>query len=159
MAAESYPSSQMGSRSANSEQSCAVQRDCVGLLPFSSLQRAARWPPCVPGASGRLHCVCGRLCSRVCKVLVAGVCGKTGRQLLLLLPWLTQETALVLAACEKEAGQRDTNGFTARGASAQKHRSCQASVEERSRHLERHRGNTYRGVSRRCGPGQDAVSL
>ena len=38
---------QMGSRSANSEQPCAVQRDCVGLLPFSSLQRAARWPPCV----------------------------------------------------------------------------------------------------------------
>ena len=38
VAAEDCPSSPMGSRSANSEQPCAVQRDCVGLLPFSSLQ-------------------------------------------------------------------------------------------------------------------------
>ena len=38
ISAENYLSSQMGSRSANSEQPCAVQRDCMGLLPFSSLQ-------------------------------------------------------------------------------------------------------------------------
>ena len=32
--------------------------------------------PCVPGARGRLHCVCGRgQCSRVCKVLVAAEAG------------------------------------------------------------------------------------
>ena len=32
---------------------------------------------------------------------------------MLLLPWRPRDAALVLAACEKEAGQRDTNGFTA----------------------------------------------
>ena len=35
-----------------------------------------------------------------------------------------------MAACEKEAGQRDTNGFTARGASAQRHRSASLVEEE-----------------------------
>ena len=59
VAAEDCPSSPMGSRSANSEQPCAVQRAACIAAP---LQRAARWPPCVPGARGRLHCVCGRVC-------------------------------------------------------------------------------------------------
>ena len=68
-----------------------------------------------------------------------------------------QETALVLAACEKEAGQRDTNGFTAlRGCAAQRHRS--ASLVEEEPHPERHR-SMHIAVFLEVLSWQDATSL
>ena len=101
-----------------SEQPCAVQRDCVGLLPFSSRRvGSARWPPCVPGARGTAARVCGRPAADMCKVLVAAEAGsvrKDGKTALAPAAVAdARDAALVLAACEKEAGQRDTNGFTA----------------------------------------------
>ena len=114
--------------------SCAVQRDCMGLLPFSSRQRAVCWPPCVPGARGRLHCVCGRPCGRVCRARGRSV-RKDGK------------TALAPAAVATKrlpvCGQRDTNGFTApRGC---RHRGTdQPASLRRSRRPERRRSSTSR---------------
>ena len=134
VAAEDCPSSQMGSRSANSEQPCAVQRDCVGLLPFSSRQRAARWPPCVPGARGRLHvCAAGRAAG--CAGLAAGLRGGGGT-LLLLLPWRPRDYPCL--------GQRDTNGFTALMGAVQHKDTGQPASLRRSRRPERHRSSTSR---------------
>ena len=53
------------------------------------MQRAARWPPCVPGSElAWLH-----VCVRQSVQGSRQVCAETERQLLFLLPWLTQETA------------------------------------------------------------------
>ena len=49
-----------------------------------------------------------------CVKLVAGSVRKDGKTALILAAMAdARDAALVLAACEKEAGQRDTNGFTA----------------------------------------------
>ena len=76
----------------------------MGLLPFSSLQRAVCWPPCVPGASWHDCAVCAAGRAAGCAGLAAGLCGDGG-------------TALAPAAVATKrlpvCGQRDTNGFTA----------------------------------------------
>ena len=145
VAAEDCPSSQMGSRSANSEQPCAVQRDCVGLLPFSSRRvGSARWPPCVPGARGRLHCVRQRPCSRVCRVLVAAEAGsvrKDGKTALAPAAVAdARDAALVLAVRRRQASatQRPLlEGCRHRGTG-------QPASLRRSRRPERHRSSTSR---------------
>ena len=75
--------------------------------------------PCVPGARGRLHCVCGRgQCSRVCKVLVAAEAGsvrKDGGTALVPAAGLTRR----LPVCCQH-----TDGHCSEGLSAQKHRSA-----------------------------------
>ena len=106
VAAEDCPSSQMGSRSANSEQPCAVQRDCVGLLPFSSRRvGSARWPPCVPGSElARLHvCAAGRAAG--CAGLAAGLCGDGGT-LLPLLPWRPRDCPSAATTAARGTAQR-----------------------------------------------------
>ena len=95
--------------------------------------------PCVPGARGRLHCVCGRgQCSRVCKVLVAAEAGsvrKDGGTALVPAAGLTRR----LPVCCQH-----TDGHCSEGLSAQKHRS--ASLVEEEPHPERHRSSAHRGV-------------
>ena len=109
---------------------------------------SARWPPCVPGARGRLH-VCAAGLQQICAELAAGLRGDGGT-LLLLLPWRPRDYPCL--------GQRDTNGFTALMGAVQHKDTGQPASLRRSRRPERHRSNTYRGVSKRC-PGQDSVSL
>ena len=63
---------------------------------------------CCPAAEG---CVLAALCARsggqamqqICAGLAAGLCGKTERQLLLLLPWRPRDAALVLASATQMA--------------------------------------------------------
>ena len=145
---------QMGSRSANSEQPCAVQRDCMGLLPFFSLQRAVCWPPCVPGSEwhGCTVCAAEATAADMCRVLVAAEAGsvrKDGKTALILAAVATKRLPLSWPAhrwlyCSEGLQHRGTG---------------QPASLRRSRRPERHRSNTYRGVSRRCCPGHDATSL
>ncbi|ESU39933.1 Ubiquitin-conjugating enzyme E2 [Giardia duodenalis] len=85
-----------------SEQPCAVQRDCVHGCPS---------PHCRGLCIGRPVCAAG--CAAECARLAAGLRGDGGTALILAAMADARDAALVLAACEKEAGQRDTNGFTA----------------------------------------------
>ena len=77
---------------------------------------------------------------QICARLVAAEAGsarKDGKTALILAAMADQETALVLAAS-------DTDGHCSRGC---QHRSTdQPASLRRSRHPERHRSNTYRGV-------------
>ena len=112
--------------------------------------RAGR--PVCPGASGRLHCVCGKY--------VQGsrqVCAGPEGQLLVLLPWLTQETPPVSWLCEGGRPARHKWLYCSEGLCSTETQILPASLR-RSRHPERHRSNTYRGILEAL-PWQDAVSL
>ena len=94
---------------------CSVQRDCVGLLPFSSLQRAARWPPCVQERVG-MTALCVRQGVQGSRQACAGTEGRScsccrG----------DQETALVLASTQRPLLE---------GLPAQRHRSASLTEEE-----------------------------
>ena len=91
VAAGDCPSSPMGSRSANSEQPCAVQRAACIAAP---LQRAVCWPPCVPGAGA--GCTCVRQGSRQ-------VCAERRKDSSCSCCRGDQETALVLASATQMA--------------------------------------------------------
>ena len=108
--------------------SCAVQRDCVGLLPFSSLQRAARWPPCVQERVGMTA-----LCVRQGVQGSRQVCAERWKDSSCSCCRGDQETALVLASTQRPLLE---------GLPAQRHRS--ASLVEEEPHPERHRSNTSR---------------
>ena len=88
------------------------------LLPFSSLQRAVCWPPCVPGSEWQAALCVRQACSRVCKVLVAAEAGsvrKDGGTALVPAAGLTRR----LPVCCQH-----TDGHCSEGLSAQKHRSA-----------------------------------
>ena len=94
--------------------------------------------PVCSGARGRLRCVCGRPCGRVCKVLVAAEAGsvrKDGGTALVPAAGLTRR----LPVCCQH-----TDGHCSEGLSAQKHRS--ASLVEEEPHPERHRCSAYRAI-------------
>mgnify|MGYP004664797443 CR=1 FL=1 len=95
--------------------------------------------PCVPGARGRLHCVCGRgQCSRVCKVLVAAEAGsvrKDGGTALVPAAVADQETARLLPAHRRPLLE------------GRRHRGTDPPASlRRSRHPERHRCSAYRAI-------------
>ena len=147
---------QMGSRSANSE--TALMLCAEGLRGVAALLLTAEG--CVLAAlcarsEGQAARVCGRPAAE-CARLAAGLCGDGGTALILAAMADARDAALVLAACEKEAGQRDTNGFTAlRGCSTE----AQVSQPHRGgAGVQRGTAAAHRGVSKRC-PGQDSVSL
>ena len=157
VAAEDCPSSQMGSRGANSETALVL---CRGTACTAALLLTAEG--CVLAAlcarERVIGCtyVCGRLAADMCKVLVAGLCGKTERQLLLLLPWLTQETPPLSWLCEGGRPARHKWLYCSEGC---RHRGTgQPASLRRSRRPERHRSSTYRAIlevlswSRRCVP-------
>ena len=165
MAAENYLSSQMGSRSANSEQPCAVQRDCVHCCPSPHAEsglRAGR-PVCQERGAG---CTCVR---QACSRHVQGSRGCGGRSVrkdgkTALAPAAVadaRDAALVLAVRRRQAGATQM-ALLLRGLPAQRHRS--ASLVEEEPHPERHRSSTYRGVlevlpwSRRCVPVKKSCS-
>ena len=145
---------QMGSRSANSEQPCAVQRDCMGLLPFSSLQRAVCWPPCVPGSEwhGCTVCAAEATAADMCRVLVAAEAGSVRKD---------GKTALILAAVATKRLPLSWPAhrwlYCSEGLSAQRHRSASLTEEEPA---SREAPQQY--ISRcfsKMLPWQDAVSL
>ena len=57
--------------------------------------------------------MCAAGLQQICARLATGLRGDGGTALILSAMADARDAALVLAACEKEAGQRDTNGFTA----------------------------------------------
>ena len=81
---------------------CSVQRDCVGLLPFSSRRvGSARWPPCVPGASWHDCAVCAAGLQQTCarfSWLRRQVCAERWKDSSCSCCRGDQETALVLAS-------------------------------------------------------------
>ncbi|ESU42163.1 Variant-specific surface protein, partial [Giardia duodenalis] len=68
---------------------CTTAKDGACTQCASGLQRAARWPPCVPGSEWQAALCVRQACSRY----VQGsrqACAETEGQLLFLLPWLTR---------------------------------------------------------------------
>lgn len=115
--------------------------------------RAGR--PVCQERGAQLHvCAAGRAAG--CAGLAAGLCGKMEGQLLLLLPWLTQETPPLSWLCEGGRPARHKWLYCSEGC---RHRGTgQPASLRRSRRPERHRSSTYRAIlevlswSRRCVP-------
>ncbi|ESU40623.1 Variant-specific surface protein, partial [Giardia duodenalis] len=126
-------------------QFCTIAKDGACTQCKSGLQRAARWPPCVPGSEWQTARMCAAECAAECVRLAAGL-GGDGGQLLFLLPWLTRRRPV--------CGQHTE--ATARGAATQRHRSASL-VEEKPASREAPLQCTSRrprsaALARRCVP-------
>ena len=148
MAAENYLSSQMGSRSANSETALMLCAEGLrALLPFSSRRvGSARWPPCVPGARGTAARVCGRPCGRVCRARGRSV-RKDGRTALAPAAVATKRLPLSWPA---------HRGHCSRGC---RHRGTGQPASLRRSRIQRGTAAAHIAPSSKCYPGRDAVSL
>ena len=96
------------------------------------LQRAVYWPPCVPGSEWQAAlCVRQRPMQQIRARFSRQVWAGTEGQPLFLLPWLTERLPLSWL-CEGSRPARHKWLYCSDGGcAAQKHRPCQASVEEK----------------------------
>ena len=137
---------------------CAMQRDCVHGCPTA--EGCVLAALCARERVAGCTYVCGRLAAECAGLswLQRQVCAERRKDGSYSCCRADQETALVLAACEKEAGQRDTNGFTALMGAVQHRNIDLARLLLRRSRIQRGTAAAHRGVLAVL-PWQDAVSL
>ena len=128
---------------------CSVQRrDCVHGCPSPHCRGLCTGRPACPGASGRLHCVCGRGHAAECARLVAAEAGSARKD---------GKTALIPAAGLTR--RRPVCGRTQRPLlEGRRHRGTGQPASLRRSRIQRGTAAAHRGVLEAL-PWQDAVSL